>query len=225
MRVSKHKLEDHEVEAFIFDVDGTLVNTMPLYFKSWALTCRQFELEMTEFKFYSLAGVPLPEIVTHLHLEQKQSPPTEDFIQAFIKVKNENHLKLKEEHDIYHTHKEKHDTVKIAAASSGQKHHVHSHLKGANIHHLFEEETHIVVNEELPPGRGKPEPDIFLEAAKRLGVDPTKCRAFEDGESGIKAAIAAGMEVFDVREFEAYPRTEGLVKALDILKQQRSDWM
>ena len=47
--------------------------------------------------------------------------------------------------------------------------------------------------------RTKPAPDTFVEAARRLGVDPRHCRAYEDGEPGLDAARAAGMEVVDVR--------------------------
>ena len=46
---------------------------------------------------------------------------------------------------------------------------------------------------------GKPAPDIFLEAARRLGVPEEKCCAFEDGELGLQSARAAGMTVIDVR--------------------------
>ena len=45
----------------------------------------------------------------------------------------------------------------------------------------------------------KPAPDIFLEAARRLGVDPSRCRAFEDTELGLASIRAAGMEAVDVR--------------------------
>jgi HAD superfamily hydrolase (TIGR01509 family) len=48
--------------------------------------------------------------------------------------------------------------------------------------------------------RQKPAPDIFLEAAKRIGVDPKFCRAYEDTELGMTAIRAAGMEAVDVRE-------------------------
>ena len=44
---------------------------------------------------------------------------------------------------------------------------------------------------------GKPAPDIFIEAARRLGVDPARCRAYEDGESGLEAAYRAGMHTID----------------------------
>jgi HAD superfamily hydrolase (TIGR01509 family) len=55
-----------------------------------------------------------------------------------------------------------------------------------------------VTASDVPPGRGKPEPDMFLLAAQRMKVDPTRCLVFEDAEPGIKAALAAGMQVVRV---------------------------
>jgi HAD superfamily hydrolase (TIGR01509 family) len=58
------------------------------------------------------------------------------------------------------------------------------------------------------PGRGKPEPDIFLLAADKLSADPRRCLVFEDAEVGVTAALAAGMDVFNVqtRVFSRPPR-------------------
>jgi HAD superfamily hydrolase (TIGR01509 family) len=56
----------------------------------------------------------------------------------------------------------------------------------------------IVTNEDVP--RQKPAPDLFLEAARRLGVRPDRCRAYEDAELGLQAIRAAGMEAVDVRK-------------------------
>jgi HAD superfamily hydrolase (TIGR01509 family) len=52
----------------------------------------------------------------------------------------------------------------------------------------------------------KPAPDIFLEAARQLGVDPAECRAFEDTDLGMESIRAAGMEAIDVRLLPNYPK-------------------
>jgi HAD superfamily hydrolase (TIGR01509 family) len=56
----------------------------------------------------------------------------------------------------------------------------------------------IITPLDVPPGRGKPAPDMFLLAAKKLGVPPERCLVFEDAEPGIRAARAAGMQVVHV---------------------------
>ena len=99
--------------------------------------------------------------------------------------------------------------VPVACATSGLRDHVDEHMRHAGLLELCPHER-IVVAADLPPGRGKPQPDIFLEAAKRIGVDPAKCRAFEDGESGLLAAYRAGMQVLDVTGMQGYPLPHGL---------------
>ena len=79
-----------------------------------------------------------------------------------------------------------------------------------------------MVAAEVP--KGKPAPDVFLAAAKMIGVDPAKCRAYEDGESGIQSAHAAGMHVIDVREMTGYPMNPGLKKAMAVQRRQRK-WL
>jgi HAD superfamily hydrolase (TIGR01509 family) len=58
----------------------------------------------------------------------------------------------------------------------------------------------IVTPDDVPPGRGKPEPDIFLLAAERMGIAPTECVVFEDATPGIQAALAAGMDYVRVAD-------------------------
>jgi beta-phosphoglucomutase-like phosphatase (HAD superfamily) len=82
--------------------------------------------------------------------------------------------------------------IPIACATSGVKDIVDVHLEHAGAKGLFE----VIVYAADLPGRGKPLPDIFLEAARRLGVkEPRNCRAYEDGEAGLNSAYAAGMQV------------------------------
>jgi hypothetical protein len=71
------------------------------------------------------------------------------------------------------------------------------HLK---IRHLFD----AVVTSEMVKNQ-KPAPDIFLEAARRIGVEPQFCRAYEDTDLGLQAIRSAGMEAVDVRPLWMYP--------------------
>ena len=74
-------------------------------------------------------------------------------------------------------------------------------LQHLGIHHWF---GAIVTSEDVT--RQKPEPHIFLEAARRLGVEPQFCRAYEDTDLGMDAIRAAGMDAVDVRTFVTLPR-------------------
>lgn len=65
--------------------------------------------------------------------------------------------------------------------------------------------------------RGKPAPDVYLEAARRLGVDPAKCVAVEDSENGIRSAAAAGMKVIAIPNPVFPPSDEALSLAAVVL--------
>ena len=68
-------------------------------------------------------------------------------------------------------------------------------LESAGLRELFQV---VITPNDVPPGRGKPAPDMFLLAAKRLGVPPERCLVFEDAQPGIEGALAAGMKVVHV---------------------------
>jgi beta-phosphoglucomutase-like phosphatase (HAD superfamily) len=85
--------------------------------------------------------------------------------------------------------------VPLAVASGGSSSTIELVLNRLNIRHLFQA---VVTSEDV--ARQKPAPDIFLEAARRIGVPPRFCRAYEDTELGMQAIRAAGMEAIDVRQ-------------------------
>ena len=72
-----------------------------------------------------------------------------------------------------------------------------------------------VSSEEVP--RGKPAPDVYLEAARRLGVSPARCAAVEDSENGIRSAKAAGMSVLVIPNLVYPPADAALALADDVL--------
>ena len=91
------------------------------------------------------------------------------------------------------------------------------HCEAAGILSLFDA---VVVAAEVP--KGKPWPDVFLKAAELIGADPAKCRAYEDGESGLESAYRAGMHVVDVREMQGYPMSEALRDAMTNQRRARA---
>jgi beta-phosphoglucomutase-like phosphatase (HAD superfamily) len=199
---------------------GTLLDTMPGFFPSWTYACAQHGLTITMEQFYGFAGVPMPDICEQLHLAQKGSVAPPGFVDAFMRDKKIGMTQAWPGEDGFQP-----DTIEcvveiardlkargvpVACATSGLREHVDKHLRRTGLlEDLFPHEL-VVCAADLPRGRGKPAPDIFLEAARRIGARPERCRAFEDGESGLKAAVAAGMQVVDVTLMERYPCPEGL---------------
>ena len=91
--------------------------------------------------------------------------------------------------------RENYGKIPLAVASGGTKRVIEQLLDHLDIRHLFQA---VVTSEDVT--NQKPAPDIFLEAARQLGVQPQCCRAYEDTDLGMRAIRAAGMEAVDVRE-------------------------
>jgi beta-phosphoglucomutase family hydrolase len=187
-----------EPKGLIFDCDGTLADTMPVHWHAWQLITQRYNLNFTEDRFYSLGGVSAREIVRMLNREQARSL---DYI-AVAHEKEEKYLDLLKEvepiHAIVEIAKAHHGKLPMAVASGGTQSIICMVLERLKIRHLFD----AVVTSEMVKNQ-KPAPDIFLEAARRIGVEPKFCRAYEDTDVGLAAIRAAGMEAVDVRKLIA----------------------
>ena len=183
-------------QGLIFDCDGTLANTMPLHWRAWSLITQRHGLHFPEDRFYSLGGVPSRDILRMLAEEQGRSL---DHI-AVAHEKEEAYLPLMAQvepiHAVVEIAREHHGRIPLAVASGGTQKIICQVLEHLKIRELFA----AVVTSEMVKNQ-KPAPDIFLEAARRIGVDPKSCRAYEDTDLGLTAIRAAGMEAVDVRQW------------------------
>jgi beta-phosphoglucomutase-like phosphatase (HAD superfamily) len=187
-----------EFDGYLFDLDGTLIDSMPAHYRAWDAAMRQFGMPGTldENLFYSLGGVPTPRVAELIGrhyglalnplevMEVKESffykngipsvtiiEPVADFARRVAKTKP------------------------VSIVTGGTPDIVIPSLAAVGMSDVFKI---IVTASDVPPGRGKPEPDMFLLAAQQMNVDPARCLVFEDAEPGIRAARAAGMEVVRV---------------------------
>lgn len=180
--------------AIIFDCDGTLVDSMPVHYEAWILTLRRYGLDLSEDEFYALGGWPTLQVAEHVI---KRAGLDLDIAAIAIEKESEfeRHLHLVEAIPpviaVAHDH---HGKIPLAVATGGMRHICEGLLKSADLRHLFET---VVTCEDVT--RHKPAPDIYLEAARRLQVQPELCLAYEDTDPGIAAAQNAGMQVIDVR--------------------------
>jgi len=182
--------------GLIFDCDGTLANTMPLHWRAWQMITQRHGLHFPEDRFYSLGGVPSRDILRMLAQEQGRSL---DHI-AVAHEKEEAYLPLMAQvepiHAVVEIAQENHGKIPMAVASGGTQSIICQVLEHLKIRNLFQ----AVVTSEMVKNQ-KPAPDIFLEAARRIKVDPSVCRAYEDTDLGLTAIRAAGMEAVDVRQW------------------------
>jgi beta-phosphoglucomutase-like phosphatase (HAD superfamily) len=184
-----------EIKGLIFDCDGTLADTMPLHWRAWQIITQRHNLHFPQDRFYAFGGVPSRNILKLLAEEQGR---TLDHI-AVAHEKEEAFLPLLGEvepiHVVVEIAKANHGKISMAVASGGTQRIIGLVLDKLNIRHLFD----AVVTSEAVVNQ-KPAPDIFLEAARRIGVEPQFCRAYEDTDLGMTAIRAAGMDAVDVRE-------------------------
>ena len=184
-----------EIKGLIFDCDGTLADTMPLHWRAWQTVTGRYGINFPEDRFYALGGVPSREILQLLRQEQKLV--LDPLIVA--KEKEEEYLKLMAQvgpiHEVVLIARDHAGKLPMAVASGGTRQVIQKVLHHLGIFDLFQA---LVTSEDVQ--RQKPAPDIFLEAARRICVQPRFCRAYEDTDLGMQAIRAAGMDAVDVRE-------------------------
>lgn len=185
------QIPEGEFKGYIFDLDGTLVDTMPLHYTAWESALRRAGLKgrLDEKLFYELGGVPSRKVAALLGkrhgLELDPVAVYRDKENTFMSSLEKLALiapvvEFARRVSVDHP---------VAIASGGTRDVVASTLSKTGLAALF---PTVVTADDVE--HGKPEPDMFLLAAKRMGVAPADCLVFEDGQPGITAAKAAGMK-------------------------------
>ena len=183
-------------KALIFDLDGTLADTMPAHYKACQIVCNKYGFDFPEDFFYEEAGKPTLEVFEALMIKlgknldgRKLGREKESVFLDLI----ENITPLKMVAQIAKAHKGK---TPMAIASGGQRISVNLTLKAIGMENFFDA---VISCDDVT--QFKPHPETFLKAAYSLNVKPDVCVVFEDGEPGIEAAKVAGMMVVDVRKY------------------------
>lgn len=186
---------DRPLRGIVFDCDGTLADTMPLHWRAWQAIAARHRLEFPEDRFYSLGGVPSRDILKMLSHEQGLNLDYHSVAHEKEAVYLPLISQVEPINTVVGVAREYHGRIPLAVASGGTRRIIEQVLEHLGIKQLF---TAIVTSEDVV--NQKPAPDIFLEAARRIGVPPQYCRAYEDTDLGMQAIRAAGMEAVDVRQ-------------------------
>ena len=185
--------------GYIFDLDGTLIDTMPVHYRAWAAALRHQGLaeDLDEDYFYALGGVPSLQVAALLAAKHGLPISSPEAVAAH---KEQLYLERLDEvtriEPVVAFAREVARRHPVAIATGGTPDIALPAIAAAGLAELF---TVVVTPHDVAPGRGKPHPDMFLEAARRIGVNPQKCLVFEDAEPGLLAARAAGMQVVHVQ--------------------------
>lgn len=182
------ELPQGDFAAFIFDCDGTLADTMPTHYRAWQAALGPRGADFPEAMFYELGGVPTCRIVEILNERHGYTMPVEETVAVKERLFLEYSSEVAAIEPVVTIAREWHGKKPMAVASGGHRNIVMKTLRALGIADLF---GAIVCSEDYL--RGKPHPDPFLEAARRLNVVPERCLVFEDTTTGQQAAKAAGM--------------------------------
>ena len=185
-----------DVRGLIFDCDGTLADTMPLHQVAWERAMADLGGRLTPEEGLELAGVPtrrIFEILNQRHGFAIDPDRGNDVKEAYYATLVDRALPIAEVVAVVAQYRGR---LPMAVASGGERRVVMSTLRQIGLLDVFDT---LVTADDVE--HGKPAPDIFLEAARRLGVPPATCIVFEDGDPGIEGARRAQMRWIDVRRY------------------------
>ncbi len=183
-------------KGLIFDLDGTLADTMPIHYIAWKNAAARYGIDFTTELFMELAGIPLYPTVEKLNqIFGKNIDPIEMGDRKETEFEKNMHLtpEIKIVTDLVRAY---HGKIPMAVGTGGARRLALKTLETIGLKDYFE----VIVSYEDVTNY-KPHPETFLKCAEQMGVNPVDCEVFEDGRLGIAAAQTAGMMVVDVTEY------------------------
>jgi HAD superfamily hydrolase (TIGR01509 family) len=203
--------------AAIFDMDGTLVDSEPNYFDADRVFLKGYGIDYSEDVRDTMIGRGNFEFFRMLEDSHPDNPLSLLPMEERIRLKDENYLEYARGRTFAFPEMVKllgllaAEAVPMAVASGSSPDIIRHSLDFAGIGERFSVRVSAL---EVP--RGKPEPDVFLEAARRLGIEPARCAVLEDSQYGVRAALAAGMRIVGVPSPVSGPMPEAFA-SVDLL--------
>lgn len=183
--------------ALIFDLDGTLANTMPAHIAAWTKAANHFGAPMTEEMVQKWAGMASLKIVNLLNeqfkLDLNPKEVSEKKAEFFFQIQGDGVEPIQEIYDIAKKYK---DQMPMGIGTGSRRPNAEKILKALGIRDWF---SSVVTANDVD--NHKPAPDTYLKCAKELNIEPMYCQVFEDADFGVRAAKSAGMHVIDIRDY------------------------
>jgi len=206
--------------AVIWDLDGVIVNSAPFHFRAWQELAEEKGIHYGQAEFKTTFGMRNEDIIRKLFGENT----TPEEITFLSNKKEENFRSLIKEKVkplpgvIELLRALEKAGFKQAIASSTPLENIELIIKSLKIEHFFD----IIVSSE-DVSRGKPDPEVFLKAAEKLGMSPDRCVVIEDAAAGLKAARAAGMKSIAVTNTLPREKLQDANMIVDTLEAVRVD--
>ena len=187
-------------KAVIFDMDGVIFDTEKVYLDIWIEVFEKYGYKMTKELYVNVMGTGRKNVIKTFLENFGDDLPIEKMYeekdnQLFYIIENQG-IPLKEGvKELFSMLKEK--NYKIALATSAKRERVEKQIKDKWLKESFDA---IVCGDDVE--KGKPSPDIFLKAAKKIDVEPENCFVVEDSPAGIKAAFSGGMKGIHVEDLK-----------------------
>ena len=195
------KLEIHpNAQALIFDLDGTLSDSLPVHIASWHSVCDRLKCSFDEQIIIEMTGAPTISFAERIKKEQNLEISVEEIVKMKQQEFWKNINQIKPHDAVIDLMKEAHGKIPMSVGTGASRTSAILQMKELEIDHLFD---FIVTADDVK--RHKPEPETFLKCAEMMNVEPRFCQVFEDGELGMLAAQKAGMLLTDVRPFVTDP--------------------
>ncbi len=202
---SRVTIPEKTYAGYIFDLDGTLVDSMPTHHRAWRDALQNNGAPYEAFlwdEFVAHGGMAAPDIVAELNriygLNMDPETVAAEKRARYDKLLETESLPIIPE-TVNLVRNLKQQGIPYAIGTGSVRHGALMTMRAAGIAELFDI---IVTPDDVPPGRGKPCPDIFLLAAEKMGIPAPQCVVFEDAQPGLDAAVAAGMATVTVRQLK-----------------------
>jgi beta-phosphoglucomutase-like phosphatase (HAD superfamily) len=189
-----------QAKALIFDLDGTLSDSLPVHIASWNAVCAKLNCTFDERILVEMTGAPTISFAERIKREQNLEIEAEELVVMKQREFWSNIGQIKPHDAVIGLMKSAHGKIPMAVGTGASRTSAMLQMNELGIGHLFD---FIVTADDVD--RHKPEPDTFLKCAELMQIEPEFCQVFEDGELGIQAAQTAGMMITDVRPFVSDP--------------------